>query len=159
MSTGMPIGQVARLTGVPAKTIRYYEDSGLLPPAERAPNGYRVYGDRAIHLMRFVRRARDLGFSVHDVGRLLALWADEGRASADVKKLAQEHLHEIERKIDELQSLRRTLQHLVDHCHGDSRPECPILDDLSAAPHESSLDGGGVSHGDCGPHGKELEKR
>ena len=127
--------QVARRTGVSAKAIRYYEDSGLLPKAERAENGYRIYGVRAVHLLRFVRRARDLGFSINDVGDLLALWADETRESAEVKALAERHLKDIERKIDELKSLRNTLRHLTERCHGDHRPDCPILDDL-AAEHE-----------------------
>ena len=131
MRSAMPIGEVARLSGIPAKTIRYYEESGLLPPPDRAPNGYRVYGERTLHMLRFVRRARDLGFSVQDVGRLLALWADEKRASADVKRLAEAHLEDVERKIDELQGLRSALRHLVHCCRGDSRPDCPILEDLA----------------------------
>jgi MerR family copper efflux transcriptional regulator len=136
MSKPMVIGAVARKTGVPAKTIRYYEETGLIPPAERAPNGYRVYGERAIHLLQFVKRARDLGFSVADVGNLLALWADETRESAEVKKLALRHLHTIEQKIEQLATLRSTLQQLIDHCHGDERPDCPILADLAGHEHE-----------------------
>ena len=133
MSGKMIIGAVARLTGLPAKTIRYYEDTGLIPPAERADNGYRMYGERAIHVLRFVKRARDLGFSVNDVSDLLALWEDERRESADVKRVARRHLDAIERKICELESLRSTLRELVDHCRGDHRPDCPILDDLAAS--------------------------
>lgn len=136
MSKQMVIGAVARKTGVSAKTIRYYEETGLIPPAERAHNGYRVYGERAIHLLRFVKRARDLGFSVEDVGNLLALWADEHRESAEVKKLAQRHLHAIEEKIEQLMGLRSTLQQLIEHCHGDERPDCPILEDIAGHEHE-----------------------
>lgn len=136
MSRQMVIGAVARETGVSAKTIRYYEETGLLPRARRADNGYRVYGERAIHLLRFVKRARDLGFSVEDVSNLLALWADEQRESAEVKRLAQRHLQTIERKLAQLEGLRATLQRLIAHCHGDQRPDCPILDDLAGHPHE-----------------------
>ncbi|MBL4686464.1 MAG: Cu(I)-responsive transcriptional regulator [Nannocystaceae bacterium] len=128
--SGFTIGELARRTGLPAKTIRYYEETGLIPPAERAGNGYRRYGDRAVHLLRFVKRARDLGFSVHDVGGLLALWGDDTRESAEVKALAARHLADIETKIAGLIGMRDTLRHLVDKCHGDGRPDCPILDDL-----------------------------
>ena len=136
MSKEMVIGEVARRTGVSAKTIRYYEETGLIPPAERARNGYRIYSERAIHLLRFVKRARDLGFSVEDVGNLLALWADDHRESAEVKKLAQRHLHTIEEKIKQLTGLRSTLQQLIEHCHGDQRPVCSILEDLAGHKHE-----------------------
>lgn len=132
MSNALVIGEVAKRTGLPAKTIRYYEETGLIPEAGRADNGYRVYDARAVHLLRFVKRARDLGFSMQQVSSLLALWADEKRSSADVKKLAKQHLQEIERKIAELQSLRQTMQSLVKSCSGDSRPDCPILADLAA---------------------------
>lgn len=131
MSREFVIGTVAKQTGVSAKTIRYYEETGLIPAAVRAANGYRVYDERAVHLLRFVKRARDLGFSMEDVGNLLALWADEKRSSAEVKKLATKHLLEIERKIEELRSLHRTMQKLVTGCRGDNRPDCPILDDLA----------------------------
>ena len=131
MSESLSIGQLAKHTGVSAKTIRYYEDTGLLPPAARADNGYRVYGERTVHLLRFVKRARDLGFSIDEVTSLLALWADEERASADVKELATRHLEDIERKISELKNLRKTMRGLIDSCHGDARADCPILDDLA----------------------------
>lgn len=131
MSKQLVIGTVAKQTGVSAKTIRYYEETGLIPAAVRAANGYRVYDERAVHLLRFVKRARDLGFSMEDVGNLLALWADEKRSSAEVKTLATKHLYEIERKIEELLSLQRTMQKLVAGCRGDNRPNCPILDDLA----------------------------
>jgi Cu(I)-responsive transcriptional regulator len=131
MTSAMSIGEVSRRSGVPAKTIRYYEDIGLVPPAERAPNGYRVYGDRALHLLRFVKRAREYGFSIEDTAGLLALWRDDARASAEVKALAEQHVGEIERKIAELEQMRATLVHLVHRCHGDDRPDCPILEELA----------------------------
>ena len=138
MSAPLTIGETARLTGVPAKTIRYYEQIELLQPAERAANGYRLYGDRTVQLLRFIRRARDLGFSIEDVTELLALWNDTDRASAEVKKLAARHITRIEDKISELQSLGRTLRNLVERCHGDLRPDCPILDDLADGPKQGS---------------------
>ena len=127
----MNIGNAARETGVPAKTIRYYESIGLIPQARRTDNGYRHYGDTDIEVLRFIQRARRLGFSVNDVADLLALWHDKERASADVKRLAQRHVAEMERRIAELEALRRTLIDLAERCHGDNRPECPILDDLA----------------------------
>jgi Cu(I)-responsive transcriptional regulator len=127
----MNIGEVAGKSGVPAKTIRYYEDVGLIPPARRTESGYRNYDDRDLATLRFVQRARSLGFSVKDVGALLALWQDNARASAEVKALAADHVSEIDRKLVELQSMRRTLVDLMERCHGDDRPDCPILDDLA----------------------------
>ena len=127
----MNIGSVARETGVPAKTIRYYESIGLIPQARRADNGYRHYGDTDVEVLRFIQRARRLGFSVSDVGDLLALWHDKERVSADVKALALRHVEEMERRIAELDALRRTLVDLAERCHGDDRPDCPILDDLA----------------------------
>jgi Cu(I)-responsive transcriptional regulator len=131
MRRPIAIGQLAQETGVSAKTIRYYEETGLLPEAERAANGYRVYRERTVHLLRFVKRARDLGFTIDEVASLLALWGDEQRASADVKKLATRHLDDIERKISELKNLRKTMRTLISSCHGDERADCPILDDLA----------------------------
>jgi MerR family transcriptional regulator, copper efflux regulator len=130
----MNIGQVAARAGVSAKTIRYYEDVGLIRPAPRADNGYRAYSGTDVHVLRFVQRARSLGFSVEECRRLLALWQDPGRASGDVKALAMKRIAEIDRKMAELQGMRRTLVHLAEHCHGDARPDCPILDDLADAP-------------------------
>jgi len=127
----MNIGEVAGKSGVPAKTIRYYEDVGLIPPARRTESGYRDYDDRDLATLRFVQRARSLGFSVKDVGALLALWHDNARASAEVKALAADHVSEIDRKLTELKSMRRTLIDLMERCHGDDRPDCPILDDLA----------------------------
>ena len=126
----MNIGAAADLTGLPAKTIRYYEDIGLVRPA-RSDNGYRSFRDSDVHKLIFLSRARSLGFTIDDCRTLLSLYEDRARASADVKALAQEHLAEIEKKIAELQSLRATLSRLVSSCHGDDRPECPILDGLA----------------------------
>ncbi len=127
----MNIGTVAEKSGVNAKTIRYYESIGLIPPATRAGNGYRDYGQIDVDTLRFIQRARHLGFTVKDVANLLALWRDKNRASADVKTLALRHIEEIEARIAELESLRGTLIHLTDRCHGDDRPDCPILEGLA----------------------------
>lgn len=126
----MNIGQAARRSGLPAKTIRYYEEIGLLC-ADRAANGYRDYSADDVHRLHFVQRARSLGFSVAECRQLLSLYSDRGRASADVKAIARDKLTEIDRKIAELTSLRETLSHLVACCHGDDRPECPIIDGLA----------------------------
>ncbi|PZW65396.1 MerR family copper efflux transcriptional regulator [Pseudomonas sp. URMO17WK12:I1] len=128
----MNIGQAAKHTGLSAKMIRYYEAIGLLPSAGRSESGYRQYGEDDLQRLRFIRRARDLGFSLTESGRLLALWHDRERASADVKALAVEHIEALNGKIAELEALRDTLQTLVDHCQGDQRPDCPILEDLQA---------------------------
>ncbi len=126
----MNIGTAARQSGLPPKTIRYYEEIGLLS-ADRAPNGYRDYSVEDIHRLRFVQRARSLGFSVEECRQLLSLYGDRDRESADVKAIATEKLAEIDRKIAELTSLRKMLGHLVANCHGDQRPECPIIDGLA----------------------------
>lgn len=130
----MNIGTAARQSGLPPKTIRYYEEIGLLK-ADRAANGYRDYSSDDIHRLRFVQRARSLGFSVEECRQLLSLYSDSERASADVKAIAQEKLGEIDRKIEELTSLRHMLGHLVETCHGDARPDCPIIDGLSGRGH------------------------
>jgi MerR family copper efflux transcriptional regulator len=127
----MNIGQAAAASGVSAKMIRYYESIGLVPSAARTEAGYRVYSDSDIHALRFIRRARDLGFSVEQMETLLALWSDRSRASADVKRVALGHIDELERKMQQIASMTRTLRHLVQNCHGDGRPDCPILEDLS----------------------------
>jgi len=138
----MHIGAVAEQSGVPTKTIRYYESIGLIQRARRTGAGYRVYGQHDIQTLRFIQRARGLGFSVQDVAGLLALWQDTGRASAQVKALAEDHRGKIDRKIEELRGLRATLDHLIVRCHGDDRPECPILDDLAGEPRDPApLDG------------------
>lgn len=125
------IGEAAKQTGVPAKTIRYYESIGLLPPPARAENNYRFYGPQDIATLCFIQRARALGFTLKDVTSLLELWRDKRRASADVKALALGHIRAVERRIAELESIRRTLVDLTDRCHGDDRPDCPILGDLA----------------------------
>ena len=127
----MNIGQAASHSGVSAKTIRYYESIGLIDSAQRTASGYRVYSAEDVHTLRFVQRARGLGFSVGDVGKLLTLWRDRRRSSAQVKALAQRHVADIDHKIAELQAMRETLVHLVERCHGDDRPDCPILEDLA----------------------------
>ena len=128
----MHIGTVAGRSGVPSKTIRYYESIGLIPRAPRSEGGYRRYSERDLHTLSFVQRARGLGFSVKEVSALLALWRDDRRASADVKALSERHVVDIDHKISELQAMRRTLVDLIERCHGDHRPDCPILDDLAA---------------------------
>lgn len=125
------IGAAARLTGVSAKMIRHYEDIGLLPRVHRTASGYRLYGEADLHRLRFIRRARSLGFSIRDIGALLGLWDDPHRASRDVKRLAQAQIDDLERRIAEMQSMQRTLRELARRCHGDTRPECPVLDDLA----------------------------
>jgi len=128
----MNIGQAAKRTGLSAKMIRYYESIGLLKPASRTDSGYRLYGPDDLHSLTFIKRSRDLGFSLEEVAKLLTLWQDRQRASADVKALASEHIADLNRRIEELVSLRNTLSELVAHCHGDDRPDCPILKDLAA---------------------------
>ncbi|HDS1683786.1 TPA: Cu(I)-responsive transcriptional regulator [Pseudomonas putida] len=127
----MNIGQAARRSGLSTKMIRYYESIGLLKPATRSDSGYRLYQAEDLHSLAFIKRSRDLGFSLDEVGKLLTLWQDRGRASADVKALAMQHIDELNRRIDELVSLRDTLSDLVAHCQGDDRPDCPILKDLA----------------------------
>ena len=126
----MKIGDVAQASGLSAKTIRYYEDIGLIRPA-RSENGYRAFAAADVHTLTFLARARSLGFSIEECRALLSLYEDRSRASADVKALAEAHLRRIDRKIAELDGLRGTLGRLVARCHGDARPECPILDDLA----------------------------
>jgi MerR family copper efflux transcriptional regulator len=126
----MNIGDIAKRTGLPAKTIRYYEEIGLVTP-HREANGYRVFDDKDMHRLTFLARARALGFPIEECRTLLALYKDDSRASADVKRIAQDHLAQIEDKIQQLQSMRDTLTHLVRECAGDNRPDCPILKDLA----------------------------
>jgi Cu(I)-responsive transcriptional regulator len=129
----MNIGEAAAASGISAKMLRYYERIGLVGPAKRTQSGYRVYDEEDVHVLRFVRRARNLGFSIEETAGLLALWRDKSRASADVKAMALKHVNDLEAKIAELEGMRRTLQHLASHCHGDGRPDCPILDDIAGA--------------------------
>ena len=128
----MNIGEAARASGVTAKMIRYYESVGLLAAKERTSAGYRVYGAQEVHSLRFIRQARRLGFLVEDIRKLLALWHDRSRASAEVKSIALEHVAELNRRIAELTGMRDTLAHLAKHCHGDDRPDCPIIESLAA---------------------------
>ena len=128
----MNIGAAARASGVSAKMIRYYESIGLIPDVGRSAAGYRVYGQEDVHTLTFISRARDLGFSVAEMGELLALWRDQSRASGDVKAIALKHVAELEDKARALQAMSRTLRHLAENCHGDHRPHCPILADLAA---------------------------
>jgi Cu(I)-responsive transcriptional regulator len=125
------ISEASKESGVSAKMIRHYEGLGLFTAARRTFAGYRLYESNDIHVLRFIRRARDLGFSIKDIDRLLSLWQNRRRASGDVRRVAQQHMAELDRKIAELQGMRRTLEQLVRHCHGDDRPDCPILDDLA----------------------------
>lgn len=130
----MIIGQAAVATGVSAKMIRYYESVGLLPAAQRTEAGYRVYSDADLHTLRFIRRARDLGFSLEAIAELLALWRDRSRQSADVKRLAEAQIASLTEKISAMQAMVGTLSHLAHCCHGDARPECPILAELATSP-------------------------
>ncbi|WP_462381170.1 Cu(I)-responsive transcriptional regulator [Pseudomonas sp. Marseille-QA0892] len=127
----MNIGQASRRSGLSAKMIRYYESIGLIAPASRSDAGYRHYGEADLNRLSFIKRARDMGFSLEEVGKLLALWQDRQRASADVKALAQQHIDELDSRISELTALRDSLSSLVQCCHGDDRPECPILSHLT----------------------------
>lgn len=130
----MNIGQAATSTGISAKMIRYYEQIGLIPQAGRSDAGYRHYSESDLHSLRFIRRARDLGFSVEQISGLLVLWRDRERASHDVKAMALSHVDGLRKKIAELQTMLRALEHLADNCHGTDRPDCPILADLAQAP-------------------------
>ena len=131
----MSIGEAASQSGVPAKTIRYYEEIGLIAPAERLENRYRTYDDKDVQTLRFIQRARGLGFSLKEVADLLALYRDRRRASRDVKRLALTHVGELDRKIAELKAIRNTIANLAARCHGDQRPECPILEELQTPTH------------------------
>jgi MerR family copper efflux transcriptional regulator len=126
----MNIGEVSQLTGLPSKTIRYYEDIELVKPA-RAGNGYRDYDKGDVHRLAFIQRARSLGFTINECRQLLSLYGDKERASADVKALAVEKIAEMDRKLKELKSLRATLNSLAEHCHGDDRPDCPIIEEIA----------------------------
>ena len=129
----MNIGDAARASGVSAKMIRHYESVGLFPHAARTEAGYRRYGDKEVGTLRFIRHSRDLGFSIEQIRELLGLWQDRQRPSRQVKALAQAHIAELDAKLAELQAMKATLEHLVHCCHGDDRPDCPIIDSLEAA--------------------------
>ena len=141
----MNIGQAAKTTRISTKMIRHYESIGLIGKAARTEAGYRVYGAADIHILSFIRRARDLGFSIDRISTLIRLWQDRDRTSAEVKAVALDHVRELRAKIGEMEAMARTLEHLAHHCHGDDRPDCPILDDLATAgdhaPERSPIDG------------------
>ena len=128
----MNIGAAAKHSGVSAKMIRHYEGIGLISKAARTYSGYRTYAASDVHTLRFIRQARNLGFSIKQIEQLLGLWRNQRRPSSKVKALAQEHMAELDARIAEMQAMKRTLQELAAHCHGDERPECPILDGLAA---------------------------
>jgi Cu(I)-responsive transcriptional regulator len=129
----MNIGEASKASGVSTKMIRYYESIGLIRPPLRTESGYRVYSESEVHALRFISQARDLGFSIDQMGDLLALWRDRTRASADVKAIALEHIEALEAKVHALQAMSATLRHLADNCHGDDRPDCPIIEGFAAA--------------------------
>jgi len=128
------IGEAAKASGVNAKLIRYYESIGLIDPAVRTESGYRHYSENDVHILQFVKRARTLGFSIEQIERLIGLWRNTERASADVKAIALEHVIKLEEKISQMQAMVDTLRDLADNCHGDGRPDCPILYDRGAGP-------------------------
>jgi len=129
--SAVTIGEAARRSGVSARMVRHYEGLGLLPEVARTDSGYRQYGDADIHSLRFIKRARDLGFSIEEIAELADLWHDRQRASASVKTIARKHLADLDQRIAAMQAMRQTLAHLVHCCQGDSRPDCPILEDLA----------------------------
>lgn len=126
------IGAAAALSGISAKMVRHYESLGLLPRVARTDSGYRQYSEADVHTLRFIKRARDLGFSMAEIAELVALWRNRRRASASVKRIAQKHVEELAARIEAMQAMQRTLRELLQHCHGDERPDCPILDDLAS---------------------------
>jgi MerR family copper efflux transcriptional regulator len=130
IADAMNIGEAAEKAGVTPKMVRHYESLGLLSKVHRTESGYRVYGETEVHTLRFIKRSRDLGFSIPEISELVKLWQDRRRPSSSVKKVAAAHLAELDRKLDEMQSMRKTLSHLIHCCHGDHRPDCPILEDL-----------------------------
>ena len=132
-STAWPvnIGDAARLSGVSAKMVRHYESLGLLPRVGRTDSGYRQYAETEVHTLRFIKRARDLGFSMDEIAELVGLWQNRRRASANVRRVALKHAEDLAHRIAAMQEMQRTLQHLIHCCHGDERPDCPILDELA----------------------------
>lgn len=127
----LDIGRASKASGISVKMIRHYESIGLLKKVARTYANYRVYGANDVHTLRFIKRARTLGFSIEDIRELLSLWQNRSRPSASVKRVARGHMDALRRRIAELKSMADTLEHLVHHCHGDHRPECPILEDLA----------------------------
>ena len=137
----MNIGEVAKAAGISTKMIRHYESVGLLPPASRTAAGYRQYGLADIRTLQFIRRSRDLGFSIDEIRNLLSLWQNRDRTSREVKALAKEHLDELEKKLQELLAMKKALQHLVSCCQGNHRPDCPILEELAGDSNHLSMTG------------------
>ena len=133
------IGVAAQLSGVSAKMVRHYEGLGLLPAVHRTDSGYRQYSEAEVHTLRFIKRARDLGFSMEEIGELVGLWQNRRRASANVRKIAQKHADDLAQRIAAMQEMQKTLSHLIHCCHGDDRPECPILEDLAGPGSEIPL--------------------
>ena len=125
------IGSAARRSGISAKMVRHYESLGLLPQVTRTDSGYRQYSEAEVHTLQFIKRGRDLGFSMAEIAELVGLWHNRKRASASVKRIAQRHLDDLAQRIEAMQAMQRTLVSLLEHCHGDERPDCPILDDLA----------------------------
>lgn len=142
------IGQAASASGVSAKMIRHYESVGMLPAAKRTDSGYRQYGDADVETLRFIRHSRDLGFSLPEITQLLSLWQNRRRSSRQVRALAQAHIEELDEKLEELQAMKATLEHLVHCCHGDDRPECPIIETLAHVDQAPPPTGNG--HGKAG---------
>jgi MerR family transcriptional regulator, copper efflux regulator len=138
----MNIGDAARHSGVSAKMIRHYEEIGLIPKAARTFSGYRTYSGKDVHTLRFIRKARNLGFSIRQIEQLLGLWRNQRRSSSKVKALALAHIKELDERIAELEAMKRTLASLAEHCHGDDRPECPILEGLAAPPDGTDANAG-----------------
>lgn len=134
VTDNMNIGELAKASGISAKLIRYYESIGLIPPAARAETGYRIYTGEDVHTLRFIKRSRNLGFSIPEIQLLLGLWRNKSRSSSEVKQLALRHVSELEARMAEIQEMVNTLKNLASHCHGDQRPDCPILDDLAGGP-------------------------
>ena len=143
MNAAMNIGEAAKASGVSAKMIRHYESLGLFPEAARTEAGYRQYGEKDVNTLRFIRHSRDLGFSLEQIRELLGLWQDRRRPSRQVKALALAHIHELDAKLQELQAMKATLAHLVHCCHGDDRPDCPIIDSLAATAPSHEVSGHG----------------
>jgi Cu(I)-responsive transcriptional regulator len=147
MSTSMNIGAAANASGVSAKMIRHYESVGLFPEAVRTDSGYRQYTDKDVATLHFIRQSRDLGFSLDQIRELLGLWQNRRRPSRQVKALAQAHIAELDEKLKELQAMKATLEHLAHCCHGDDRPDCPIIESLAAEGDAVAQDGKGIGHG------------
>lgn len=133
MSFPVNIGQAARLSGVSAKMVRHYESLGLLPRVGRTGSGYRQYSQAEVHTLQFIKRSRELGFSMDEIAGLVSLWQNRRRTSASVRRIAQKHATELAQRIEAMQAMQRTLTHLIHCCHGDDRPDCPILDDLAGS--------------------------